>query len=63
MAVTLIGWIRRSLRKTPIALDSGGIFDLTDAPPEHGASPNRGIKPRQYITMFPTRVEEREEWI
>jgi hypothetical protein len=31
----------------------------------HGASPNRGTQPRmvQYINMFPTRIEEREEWI
>ena len=31
----------------------------------HGASPNRGTKPRlvQYINMFPTRFEEQEEWI
>ena len=65
MAFTLIGRIRRSFRNTPIALDTGGIFSLTDAPPEQGASPNRGIKPRlvQCITMVPTRVEERKEWI
>jgi hypothetical protein len=31
----------------------------------HGASPNRGKRPRmvQYINMFPTRYEEHEEWI
>jgi len=31
----------------------------------HGASPNRGTQPRmvQYINMFPTRIEEQEEWI
>jgi Phytanoyl-CoA dioxygenase (PhyH) len=31
----------------------------------HGASPNRGTRPRlvQYVNMFPTRVEEHEEWI
>ena len=31
----------------------------------HGASPNRGTRPRlvQYINMFPTRIEEQEEWI
>ncbi len=31
----------------------------------HGASPNRGRRPRlvQYINMFPTRIEEQEEWI
>jgi ectoine hydroxylase-related dioxygenase (phytanoyl-CoA dioxygenase family) len=31
----------------------------------HGASPNRGPAPRlvQYINMFPTRIEERDEWI
>jgi len=31
----------------------------------HGASPNRGIRPRmvQYVNMFPTHVEEHEEWI
>ncbi len=31
----------------------------------HGASPNRGARPRlvQYINMFPTHYEEQEEWI
>ncbi len=31
----------------------------------HGASPNRGIKPRlvQYVNMFPARFEEQEEWL
>jgi hypothetical protein len=31
----------------------------------HGASPNRGKRPRlvQYINMFPTRYDEHEEWI
>ena len=31
----------------------------------HGASPNRGARPRmvQYINMFPTRIEEQDEWI
>jgi hypothetical protein len=31
----------------------------------HGASPNRGTRPRlvQYVNMFPTRYEEHEEWI
>jgi hypothetical protein len=31
----------------------------------HGASPNRGTRPRmvQYVNMFPTRYEEQEEWI
>jgi hypothetical protein len=31
----------------------------------HGASPNRGTQPRmvQYINMFPTRIDEQEEWI
>jgi len=31
----------------------------------HGASPNRGQKPRLvlYINMFPTQYEEQEEWI
>jgi hypothetical protein len=31
----------------------------------HGASPNRGAKPRLvlYINMFPTQLEEQEEWI
>ncbi len=30
-----------------------------------GASSNRGTRPRmvQYVNMFPTRVEEHEEWI
>jgi Phytanoyl-CoA dioxygenase (PhyH) len=31
----------------------------------HGASPNRGVRPRmvQYVAMFPARHEEQEEWI
>ena len=31
----------------------------------HGASPNRGQRPRlvQYVNMFPTRYDEQEEWI
>jgi len=31
----------------------------------HGASPNRGAKPRmvQYVNMFPGQYEEQEEWI
>jgi hypothetical protein len=31
----------------------------------HGASPNRGNRPRlvQYINMFPTEFEEQDEWI
>lgn len=31
----------------------------------HGASPNRGTRPRmvQYVNMFPTYVERHEEWI
>ena len=31
----------------------------------HGASPNRGARPRmvQYVNMFPTRIEEHDEWI
>jgi hypothetical protein len=29
------------------------------------AGPNRGTRPRmvQYVNMFPTRIEEHEEWI
>jgi ectoine hydroxylase-related dioxygenase (phytanoyl-CoA dioxygenase family) len=31
----------------------------------HGASPNRGTRPRmvQYVNMFPTRIEVQDEWI
>ncbi len=31
----------------------------------HGASPNRGMRPRmvQYVNMFPARFDEQEEWI
>ncbi len=31
----------------------------------HGASPNRGVRPRlvQYVNMFATRIEEQDEWI
>ena len=31
----------------------------------HGASPNRGTRPRmvQYVNMLPARIEEHDEWI
>lgn len=48
----------------PIGGRAGDLIIWHQALP-HGASPNRGNKPRlvQYINMFPTRIEEQEEWI
>jgi len=48
----------------PIGGRAGDLIIWHQAPP-HGASPNRGLRPRmvQYINMFPTRFEEQEEWI
>ena len=52
-------WIRR-----PIGGRAGDLVIWHQSLP-HGASPNRGTKPRlvQYVNMFPTRIEEQEEWI
>jgi hypothetical protein len=53
-----------ALGATPIAGRAGDLIIWHQALP-HGASPNRGMRPRmvQYINMFPTRYEEQEEWI
>lgn len=48
----------------PIGGRAGDLIIWHQALP-HGASPNRGKRPRmvQYINMFPTHVEQHEEWI
>jgi len=48
----------------PIGGRAGDLLIWHQALP-HGASPNRGARPRlvQYINMFPTHYEEHEEWI
>jgi hypothetical protein len=53
-----------ALGALPIGGRAGDLIIWHQALP-HGASPNRGVKPRlvQYINMFPTRIEEQEEWI
>ncbi len=53
-----------ALGPQPIGGRAGDLIIWHQALP-HGASPNRGGKPRmvQYITMFPTHYDEQEEWI
>jgi len=53
-----------ALGARPIGGRAGDLVIWHQALP-HGASPNRGTKPRlvQYINMFPTQYEEQEEWI
>ena len=53
-----------ALGARPIGGRSGDLVIWHQALP-HGASPNRGTKPRivQYVNMFPTRYDEHEEWI
>jgi Phytanoyl-CoA dioxygenase (PhyH) len=53
-----------ALGSMPIGGRAGDLIIWHQALP-HGASPNRGLRPRlvQYINMFPTRVEIQEEWI
>ncbi len=53
-----------SLGPRPIGGRAGDLVIWHLALP-HGASPNRGTKPRlvQYVNMFPTRFDEQEEWI
>jgi hypothetical protein len=53
-----------ALDPRPIGGRAGDLVIWHQALP-HGASPNRGNKPRlvQYINMFPTRIEQQEEWI
>jgi Phytanoyl-CoA dioxygenase (PhyH) len=53
-----------ALGPQPIGGRAGDLVIWHQALP-HGASPNRGSRPRmvQYVNMFPTHVEEQEEWI
>ena len=53
-----------ALGPRPIGGRAGDLVIWHQALP-HGASPNRGTRPRmvQYVNMFPTRIEEHEEWI
>jgi hypothetical protein len=53
-----------ALGSKPIGGRAGDLVIWHHALP-HGSRPNRGARPRmvQYITMFPTRVETRDEWI
>jgi hypothetical protein len=48
----------------PVGGRAGDLVIWHQALP-HGASPNRGTRPRmvQYINMYPTRYDEHEEWI
>ena len=54
----------KALGAKPIGGRAGDLIIWHQALP-HGASANRGSAPRivQYINMFPTRIEEQEEWI
>jgi len=53
-----------ALGARPLGGRAGDLIIWHQALP-HGASPNRGQRPRlvQYVNMFPTRFEEHEEWI
>jgi len=53
-----------ALDPRPIGGHAGDLVIWHQALP-HGASPNRGTRPRmvQYVNMFPTHYEEHEEWI
>ena len=53
-----------ALGSMPIGGRAGDFVIWHQALP-HGASPNRGVRPRlvQYINMFPTHYDEQEEWI
>jgi hypothetical protein len=53
-----------ALGATAIGARAGDLVIWHQALP-HGASPNRGARPRlvQYINMFPTRIEQHDEWI
>jgi hypothetical protein len=53
-----------ALGPRPIGGRAGDLVIWHQALP-HGASPNRGPRPRmvQYVNMFPTHHEEQEEWI
>jgi hypothetical protein len=53
-----------ALGAIPIGGRAGDLIIWHQALP-HGASPNRGTRPRlvQYINMFPARIEQHDEWI
>ena len=53
-----------ALGSMPIGGRAGDLIIWHQALP-HGASPNRGTRPRlvQYINMFPARMDVQEEWI
>jgi len=53
-----------ALGSIPIGGRAGDLIIWHQALP-HGASPNRGTKPRlvQYLAMFPARMDFQEEWI
>ena len=53
-----------ALGSKPIGGRAGDLIIWHQALP-HGASPNRGTRPRmvQYVNMFPTLIEQHEEWI
>jgi ectoine hydroxylase-related dioxygenase (phytanoyl-CoA dioxygenase family) len=53
-----------ALGPQPIGGRAGDLIIWHQSLP-HGASPNRGRKPQlvQYVNIFPTRIEEQEEWI
>ena len=53
-----------ALGSSPIGGRAGDLIIWHHALP-HGSRPNRGSRPRmvQYIAMFPTQVEERDDWI
>lgn len=54
----------QALGAIPIGGRAGDLIIWHQALP-HGASPNRGARPRlvQYINMFPARIEQQAEWI
>jgi len=53
-----------ALGPRPIGGKAGDLIIWHQALP-HGASPNRGTRPRmvQYVNMFPTHYDEQEEWV
>jgi hypothetical protein len=53
-----------ALGARPIGGRAGDFIIWHQALP-HGASPNRGVKPRmvQYVAMYPAKIEEQDEWI
>ena len=53
-----------ALGSRPIGGRAGDLVIWHQALP-HGSRPNRGTQPRlvQYINMFPTKIEEQDEWL